>query len=139
MIRNRYVDFAHKAANVWKLTVAKLELNAYSTNGRIPWIWTFWKPTVDFACYSSKLEEFDTLTLTRPLIIIKQRDDTKYYIQSTAFLILILPNQKFRLGIHFNLLSRFYLGTVCCFLKCYEICTYLDIPITRVITISELP
>ena len=88
----------------------------------------FENPLWILLCYSSKLEEFDTLTLTRPLIIIKQRDDTKYYIQSTAFLILILPNQKFRLGIHFNLLSRFYLGTVCCFLKCYEICTYLDIP-----------
>ena len=85
----------------------------------------FENPLWILLCYSSKLEEFDTLTLTRPLIIIKQRDDTKYYIQSTAFLILILPNQKFRLGIHFNLLSRFYLGTVCCFLKCYEICTYL--------------
>ena len=35
--------------------------------------WVFFYPTVDFACYSSKLEEFDTLTLTRPLIIIKQR------------------------------------------------------------------
>ena len=100
----------------------------------------FENPLWILLCYSSKLEEFDTLTLTRPLIIIKQRDDTKYYIQSTAFLILILPNQKFRLGIHFNLLSRFYLGTVCCFLKCYEICTYLgSIPITRVITISALP